>query len=64
MLKLNRGIWRGFYRGFWNPLKFLDTLMKLETYLGILIHKYWNRNHDVGIPHFYIFVLTIGTVEF
>ena len=35
-----RGIGRGVSRGFGKPLKFLDTLLKPETCLGILMCMY------------------------
>ena len=36
---------KGASKNFGEPLKFLDMLLKLETWLDIVMHKHWNRNH-------------------
>ena len=42
---IHRGVGREFPVVCGNSIQFLYTLLKPEAYLGILTHKYWNRNH-------------------
>ena len=42
-----------------NLFKFLDTLLKLETYVGILLHGYWDRNHCIGMSHCHFSIVRI-----
>ena len=53
----------GVSRRLWKPLKFLGTLLKPETYSGISMHKYWNRNLCIGMPHCHFIVVNIRCNE-
>ena len=62
-----RGVGRGFSRVSGNPPKFLVTLLKLESnrnLVNILLHKYWNRNYCMEVPHCHFSKETAGTRKF
>ena len=64
---LFQGCREGVFRGIWKSSKFLVTLLKLESnrnLVNILVHKYWNRNYCMEVPHYHFSKETAGTRKF